>query len=102
MSLLPPAYSSISPWTQELNSGDRVWTWAGGATRATLSSCPMTLRRRHRFLPEGAEYRQLAGHLTRPGQVGVRLKNGKMTVVAGTVGVAVGEDRTKIKVNGYA
>ena len=52
-----------------------------------------------RFLPEGAEYRQLAGHLDRPGQVGFRLKNGKMTVRSGTVGVAVGGDRTKIKVN---
>jgi hypothetical protein len=35
------------------------------------------------------------------GQVGFRLKNGKMTVRSGTVGVAVGGDRTEIKVDVY-
>jgi hypothetical protein len=38
---------------------------------------------------------------TAPGQVGFRLKNGKMTVRSGTVGVALGGDRTEIKVDVY-
>ncbi len=36
-----------------------------------------------------------------PGQVGFRLKNGKMTVRSGTVGFAVGGDRTEIRVDVY-
>jgi len=35
------------------------------------------------------------------GQVGFRLKNGKMTVRSGTVAVAVGGDRTEIRVDVY-